>query len=188
MILHIKNMVCPRCIMVVSQIFTELTISYTYIHLGEVQLTKELDQQTKIQLSRKLETVGFALIDDRKSMMIEKIKQLVIEKIHNTTGEDLNIKWPEVVTELLHYDYKYLSSLFSSVEGITLEHYIIKQKIERIKEMIIYDEFTMTQIADQLGYSSIAHLSGQFKKMTGMNPSQFKMTFDRKRKSLDNII
>ena len=184
--LHVKNMVCPRCIIVVKQIFDDMGIGYRQINLGEAELMEPLPQKSKVDLSKRLGEVGFSLIDDRKSRMIEQMKQLVIDKIHNPS-EDIPFKWVDLITDNLHYDYKYLSTLFSSVEGITLEQYIINQKIERIKELMIYDELTLTQIADQLGYSSVAHLSGQFKKITGMNPSQFKGAVHHNRKGLDDI-
>lgn len=184
--LHIKNMVCPRCIFVVGQIFGDLEIEFLQINLGEVELNQPLPDESKAKLSKSLEEVGFSLIDDRKSRMIDQIKQLVIDKIHHSSGE-VQVKWADLIPEKIHYDYKYLSTLFSSVEGITLEQYIIRQKIERVKESIVYDELTLSQIADQLGYSSVAHLSAQFKKVTGMNPSQFKGGYAHNRKGLDNI-
>lgn len=184
--LHIKNMVCPRCILVVKQIFDELEIVYGQVRLGEVELTDPLPEQLKTDLSKRLEEVGFALIDDRISRMIDQIKQLVIDKIHHPS-EAVQIKWADLIPDKLHYDYKYLSTLFSSVEGITLEQYIIRQKIERVKELMIYDELTLSQIAYNLGYSSVPHLSSQFKKITGMNPSQFKRTVEHNRKGLDDI-
>lgn len=184
--LHIKNMVCPRCIIVVRQIFDDLEIGLHQISLGEVELNQSLSDESKARLSKRLEEVGFSLIDDRKSRMIDQIKQLVIDKVHHSSGE-VQVKWADLIPEKIHYDYKYLSTLFSSVEGITLEQYIIRQKIERVKESIVYDELTLSQIADQLGYSSVAHLSGQFKKVTGMNPSEFKGGFAHNRKGLDNI-
>ncbi len=179
-------MVCARCILAVEQVLNEVGIPYRHINLGEVGLIEPLDGQLKLELESKLESIGFSLIDDRKSRMIEHMKRLIIEKIHHST-EELHVKWAELITEGLHYDYKYLSALFSSVEGITLEQYIIKQKIERVKELMIYDELTLSQIAIQMGYSSVAHLSGQFKKLLGMTPSQFKTVVNKNRKALDDI-
>nr|WKN36157.1 AraC family transcriptional regulator [Tunicatimonas sp. TK19036] len=184
--LYIKNMVCPRCIMTVRQIMEQLDIPYTDVTLGEVILSHSLDANQQEQLSNALEEVGFSLIDNRKSRLIEQMKKLVIQQIHHSS-DVLSITWADFIAEQLHYDYKYLSTLFSSVEGITLEQYIIRQKIERIKELIVYDELTLSQIAFQLNYSSVAHLSSQFKKVTGMPPSQFKNTVERKRNSLDNV-
>ncbi|MGB5928978.1 MAG: AraC family transcriptional regulator [Cyclobacteriaceae bacterium] len=184
--LHIKNMVCPRCITAVEQIVERLDIPYTNLELGEIDLEHTIDNESKKQLSEALEEIGFSLIDNRKSKLIEQTKHLIIQRIHHSPNV-LDIKLAEYITDQLNYDYKYLGMLFSSVEGITLEQYIIRQKVERIKEMIIYDEFTLSQMAFQLGYSSVAHLSSQFKKITGMTPSQFKNTMDIKRKTLDNI-
>jgi len=172
--------------MVVRQIFEELQITPESIDLGVVLLQDEISNSTKAKLSENLHQVGFALIDGRKSRMIEQIKHLVIDNIHND-GTESDFKWSELISDQLNYDYKYLSNLFSSVEGTTLAHYIINQKIERVKELMLYDELTLTQIADQLGYSSVPHLSGQFKKVTGMNPSQFKTLFEKNRKGLDSL-
>src|SRR5690606_8974309 len=126
------------------------------------------------QLDASLENLGFERIDDRKGRLIENIKKVVLEVIHGNKLQKQKYNWSVILSEKLHYDYNYLSGLFSSVEGITLEQYIIRQKTERAKELLFYDELTLTEIADLLGYSSVAHLSGQFKKVTGFTPSQFK--------------
>jgi AraC-like DNA-binding protein len=164
----------------------ELGMPFQNVKLGEIDLKEALDIEGKNRLNQELEAVGFSLIDDRKSRLIEQMKNLIVQKIHHTQ-EALDLKWADFISDQLHYDYKYLGMLFSSVESITLEQYIIRQKIERIKELLIYDELTLSQIAFQLGYSSVAHLSSQFKKVTGMTPSQFKNNIDRKRNTLDNI-
>ena len=184
--IHIKNMVCPRCISAVSNIMEQLEIPYVSIKLGEAKLVSSLNVQTKNSLSKALQNSGFSLIDDRKSQLIEQMKNLVVDKIHHSSG-DLDVKWVDYIGEKIHLDYKYLCSLFSSVESITFEQYIINQKIERIKELIIYDELTLGEIAFKLNYSSVAHLSNQFKKVTGMTPSQFKKAIDKNRKFLDEI-
>nr|WKN35934.1 helix-turn-helix domain-containing protein [Tunicatimonas sp. TK19036] len=184
--LHVKNMVCPRCITAVKQIVDRLAIPYTNLELGEIEVEIPLDDETEKQLNEALEEIGFSLIDDRKSRLIEQMKNLIIQKIHHSK-DVINIKWAEYIGDQLNYDYKYLGMLFSSVESITLDQYIIRQKVERVKELMIYDELTLSQIAFQLGYSSAAHLSSQFKKITGMTPSQFKSTMGLKRKTLDNI-
>jgi len=179
-------MVCPRCILAVSQILEELNITYNTIKLGEVKLVSILNESEKESLSKKLQSSGFSLIDDRKSQLIEQMKNLVIEKIHYS-NEETELKWANIISYELNLDYKYLSSLFSSVESITFEQYIINQKIERVKELIVYDELTLSEIAFQLHYSSVAYLSNQFKKVTGMTPTQFKKSVDKNRKSLDEI-
>jgi|TARA_R110002074_G_scaffold696_10_gene4100 AraC-like DNA-binding protein len=179
-------MVCPRCILAVSQILEELNITYNTIKLGEVKLVSILNESEKESLSKKLQSSGFSLIDDRKSQLIEQMKNLVVDKIHHSS-EDLDVKWADYISENIHLDYKYLSSLFSSVESITFEQYIINQKIERIKELLVYDELTLSEIAFKMNYSSVAYLSNQFKKTTGMTPSQFKKAIDKNRKFLDGI-
>lgn len=185
-IIHIKNMVCPRCIGAVSNILKELEIPYTSIKLGEVELTLSIGVEKKSTLSTELQNSGFSLINDRKSQLIEQMKTLVVDRIHHSS-DDLDVKWPDHISQKLHLDYKYLSSLFSSVESITFEQYIINQKIERIKELLVYDELTLSGIAFKLNYSSVAYLSNQFKKVTGMTPSQFKKSVDKNRKSLDEL-
>ncbi|MBI0398082.1 helix-turn-helix transcriptional regulator [Cyclobacterium marinum] len=184
--LHIKNMVCPRCLTAVEQIVERLEIPYANVALGEIDLKHAIDDESKKRLSEALEEIGFSLIDDRKSRLIGQMKNLIVQKIHHSQ-DVLNVKWAEYISDHLNYDYKYLGMLFSSVESITLEQYIIRQKVERIKELLIYNEITLNQMAFQLGYSSVAHLSSQFKKITGMTPSQFKNTIGIKRKTLDNV-
>ncbi len=179
-------MVCPRCLSAVSQILVGLNIDYKAIKLGEVELVSKLNEFEKKSLQKKLQNAGFSLIDDRKSQLIEQMKNLVIEKIHYS-NEETELKWANIISYELNLDYKYLSSLFSSVESITFEQYIINQKIERVKELIVYDELTLSEIAFQLHYSSVAYLSNQFKKVTGMTPTQFKKSVTKNRKSLDEI-
>ncbi|MGI9526353.1 helix-turn-helix domain-containing protein [Aequorivita nionensis] len=184
--IHIKNMVCPRCISAVSNILEQLEIPYVSIKLGEVKLVSSLNAKTKSGLSKVLQNSGFSLIDDRKSQLIEQMKTLVVDKIHHSSSE-LNIKWADYVSDNIHLDYKYLSALFSSVESITFEQFIINQKIERVKELIVYDELTLSEIAFRMNYSSVAYLSNQFKKLTGMTPSELKKSTNKNRKSLDEI-
>ena len=176
--LYIKNMVCPRCITAVRDILDKLTIPYSSVELGEVKTKKELNDETKQQLKSELEAIGFTLINDRKSQLIEQMKNLVVEKIHHS-NEDFNLKWPDFVSAKLNLDYKYLSSLFSSVESITFEQYIINQKIERVKELIVYNELSLSEISFKLNYSCVAYLSNQFKKTTGMTPTQFRWSIDK---------
>lgn len=184
--IHIKNMVCPRCISAVSNILQKLEIPYETIKLGEVELKTPLSVETKNSFSEELQYSGFSLINNRKSQLIEQMKTLVIDKTHYSLDK-LDIKWADYISEKLHLDYKYLSSLFSSVESITFEQYIINQKIERTKELIVYDELNLSEIAFKLNYSSVAYLSNQFKKVTGMTPTQFKKVIDKNRKFLDEI-
>jgi AraC-like DNA-binding protein len=184
--LHIKNMVCPRCILAVKQMLDKLQIKYVSVDLGVVELQEIITSELKDQFEKEITEIGFELIDDRKSRMIEKMKNIIVQKIHHS-NEDLNIKWADFISDNLNYDYKYLSMLFSAVESITLEQFIIRQKTERVKELIVYDELTLSEIGYQLGYSNVGHLSSQFKKITGMTPTQFKKNFENNRRSLDSI-
>lgn len=187
--LAIKNMVCNRCIMVVNDIFEKHGIKPQQTTLGEVTLDTPLSPQDLKAIDHDLEAVGFQRIDDKKTQLIERLKNFIIQKIHHSEYLDLKFNWSSVLSEELHYDYNYLSSLFSSEEGITLEHYIIHQKIERAKELLCYDELNMNEISDRLGYSSVQHLSTQFKKVTGLTPSTFKKSIatENARKTLDSI-
>lgn len=184
--LHIKNMVCNRCIMVVKAALEKLALHPVSITLGEVVLEeKKLSGELLKNLQHSLKGVGFELIDDKKSKLIEQLKNTIVELVHYS--EPAKIKLSIYLSEKLNHDYSYLSKLFSEVEGITIEHYIIKQKIERVKELLIYDELSLSEIADQLGYSSVAHLSAQFKKVTGLTPTFYKNKGMRNRISLDKI-
>lgn len=190
-LLYIKNMVCSRCVMVVNQVFEDNGLHPKAVRLGEVEIGEGVDVEEKLtKIDVELLKLGFERIDDKKSRIIEKIKTLVIEKIHHQDQSEMKYNWSTIFSENLHYDYNYLSTLFSSVEGITLEQYIIQQKIEKVKELLFYDELNMSEIADKMGYSSVQHLSGQFKKVTGATPSEFKKS--RKlmgtRKPLDQLV
>lgn len=185
--LHIKNMVCDRCIMVVRQELDKQRLDYKNVQLGEVELAGEASAEQLEQLRERLSTLGFELLDDRKSTLINQIKSTIIRLIHNSGGEELNKKISVILSEKLGKEYHYLSGLFSSIEGVTIEKYIILQRIERAKELLIYDEMTLNEISYALGYSSVQHLSLQFKKVTGMTPTQFKNLSDRNRKPLDQV-
>lgn len=161
--------------MVVKNILNELGITPQSVSLGEIELKEnDLPHAVLLRLDARLKEVGFERIDDKRSRLIQKIKALIIEKIHHSDRTDLKFNWSTVLSEALHYDYNYLSGLFSSVEGITLEQYIIRQKIEKVKELLFYDELNLNEIADKLGYSSVQHLSAQFRRVTGSTPSAFK--------------
>jgi YesN/AraC family two-component response regulator len=160
------------------------------ILLGEVTIKEDSLTDAQVsQLDSALVNLGFERIDDRKARLIESIKNKIIQRIHHTDRVDLRLNWSSVLSEEMHYEYNYLSNLFSSVEGITLEQYIIRQKIEKVKELLFYDELNLSEIANKLGYSSVAHLSGQFKKITGFTPSEMKKSRDLEanRKSLDAV-
>lgn len=186
MTIYIKNMVCNRCILVVRQEVEKLGLQVEAIKLGEVTLSKKLDDQQRKQLAGVLEPLGFELIDDKKSQLIAQIKALVIQWVREQDGER-TVNLSDILADQLHQDYNYLSSLFSEVEGITIEKHHIAQKIERVKELLVYDELTLSEIAYQLGYSSVAYLSNQFKKVTGLSPSHFKKIKEDKRKPLDEV-
>lgn len=182
-------MVCDRCKLVVGQELEKLGLKPEKIALGEVTVEGDISEETQKKLDDALMSVGFERIDDRKARLIENIKKTVIELIHHDSPQTRKLNWSDILADRLNYEYNYLSSLFSSVEGITLEQYIIRQRIEKVKELLFYDELTLSEIADKLGYSSVAHLSGQFKKITGLTPSELKRSrqIDRNRKSLDSI-
>ncbi len=182
-------MVCDRCRLVVEQVLTKLDLHADKITLGEVTLREDdLSEETLKSLDAELQSVGFARMDDRRARLIEAIKAAVLDRIRNTNGADRKLNWSDLLAETLNHEYSYLSSLFSSVEGITLEQYIIRQKIERAKELLFYDELNLSEIALQLGYSSVAHLSSQFKKVTGFTPSALKKSHSGHRKPIDHVI
>jgi len=174
--------------MAVEQEFGKLGIELKQIALGEVDLgNTEISSEQLKELSHNLQKLGFALIDDKKTRIIDRIKTIIIEQVHYSNHLQL-VKLSVQLSEDLNYDYNYLSNLFSSVEGITIEHFHIQQRIERVKELLVYDEFTLSEIAYQLGYSSVAYLSNQFKKETGLTPSYFKQLKDNKqRRTLDKL-
>lgn len=185
--LYIRNMVCNRCKMAVADILHKAGLQVLHADLGEVEIAeKKLSKEVLKNLQAALEAVGFEIIDDKKSKVIEGVKTAVIDIIHHTS-EPIAIKYSDHLSTKLQHDYSYLSKLFSEVEGITIEQYIINQKIERVKELLVYDELSLSEVSYQMGYSSVAHLSAQFKKVTGMTPTVFKNSSKRERKPLDNI-
>jgi AraC family transcriptional regulator len=187
--LSIKNMVCNRCVMAVRSIFEKAGYLPESVTLGEVIVNKDSIPASDLdRIDKELKEVGFERIDDRKAKLIEKLKNAIIMKIHHEEFVDRKFNWSSVLADELHYEYNYLSSLFSSVEGTTVEHYIISQKIERAKELLLYDELSLNEISDRLGYSSVQHLSSQFKKVTGFTPSEFKRSHPlSQRRTLDSI-
>jgi YesN/AraC family two-component response regulator len=172
MLLFIKNMVCIRCKIIVKDEIKRLGWHYTKVELGMADIVENLSKEELLQLDRALQKSGLALIDSKKSILIEKIKHVVIELIHYT-DEPSNITFSDYLSDKLQYDYTYLSNLFTEVHGSTLEHYIIAHKIEKVKEMLVYQGLSLTEIAEKMGYSSVAHLSAQFKKTTGLTPTHF---------------
>ncbi len=184
---YIKNMVCNRCIMVVQQVFERLGCQPVRIALGEVETAKPISDEALTELRKNLIGFGFELIDDTKSQLIEKIKTVVIELIRYKNENDVKVNYSAYIESKLNRDYTYLSNLFSDVTGVTIEKYIISQKIERVKELLVYDELTLSEIAFELGYSSAAYLSVQFKKVTGLTPGHFKQIKENKRIPLDKV-
>lgn len=184
--LFIKNMVCNRCIMVVQNELDKLGLAVKNIKLGEITLAKELTFNEKEVLEEALDPLGFQIIDDKKCRIIEKIKNIIIELVHHQDN-DAKTNLSDVLSSQLHHDYNYLSTLFSDIEGTTIEKYFIAQKIEKVKELLVYDELSLSEIAFRLNYSSVAYLSNQFKKVTGLSPSHFKQIGEDKRKPLDEV-
>ncbi len=184
--LYIKNMVCGRCEMAVQSELEKMQIPFLSIQLGEVELAGNLEESEKQTLAKKLNALGFELLDDKISKTIERIKNLIIDLVHYQ-NEKLKINLSTYLAEDLKQDYSALSNLFSETEGITIEHYFIAQKIEKAKELLLYNELTLSEIAIQLNYSNVAHLSNQFKKVTGFSPSHFKKLKEVKRKQIDNL-
>ncbi|MEO7139372.1 MAG: AraC family transcriptional regulator [Ferruginibacter sp.] len=185
--LYIKNMVCDRCIMVVRQQLDEQGLAYKNIQLGQVELVEETTPAKLDAFRETLLNTGFELLDDKKAMLVEQIKNTIISLVQGYGEDDFNKKLSAILEEKLQLDYHYFTTLFSSVEGITIEKYAILQRIEKVKELLMYDELSLSEISYQLGYSSVQHLSQQFKKITGLTPSQFKQLKENNRKPLDKI-
>lgn len=179
-------MVCGRCELAVKTQFQQLKLPVISIKLGEVELSRELVGDERIQLSNNLRSLGFELLEDKSSQIIEQIKNRIIELVHYQ-NDKLKVNLSTYLSANLAQDYSVLSKLFSDVEGITIEHYFIAQKIEKAKELLVYDELSISEIALDLSYSSVAHLSKQFKKVTGFTPSQFKKEKSESRKAIDEM-
>ncbi len=186
--LYIKNMVCNRCIKAVNDELTGLGYNIKKIDLGEVEISESPKEVDIDKIKELLEANGFELIEDSKHQIIDHIKSIIIKKIHQENISELDKKFSEIIEDEIGRDYTSLSKLFSSVEGVTIEHYIILQKIEKVKELLKYGDKTLSEIAYQLGYNSVNHLSNQFKKQTGMTATEFKNNTSLKRKPLDKIL
>jgi|TARA_R100000789_G_scaffold60419_1_gene57784 AraC-like DNA-binding protein len=186
MTIYIKNMVCSRCKMVVKTTFEKLGLHPVQVELGEVTLQENDISVIKEQLKQELQFFGFDLLDNKKTKTIEKIKNRIIDLVQNKNN-NLQVTLSDYLIQELHQDYSMLSNLFSQVEGITIEKYYIFQKIEKVKELLVYDELSLSEIAFQLNYSSVAYLSNQFKKVTGLTPSHFKSMQTIKRKSIEEL-
>jgi len=187
MILHVKNMVCDRCVMIVRQQLQGQGFEVGAISLGQVEVLPDPDVAQLRQISASFQVLGFELIDKEKDQLIERVKTEVINLVHYSALNELNQSLMQLVAERLHKDYAYLSRLFSDAEGITIERYVIQQKIEKVKELLEYGELNLNEIAYQMGYSSSAHLSTQFKSVTGISPSKYKASASKDRKPLDKV-
>ena len=186
MTIYIKNMVCNRCKMVVKAEVEKIGLHPLSVELGEV-VVKEAPTKLQLQqLEAAFKDLGFEMIDNKKAQTIEKIKNIIVKLVHHS---DNNIKTnlSAHIAAQLHQDYNYLSNLFSEVEGTTIEKYFIAHKIEKVKELLVYNEMSLSAIADQLGYSSVAYLSNQFKKITGFTPSYFKSLRENKRRNIEEL-
>jgi AraC-like DNA-binding protein len=187
-ILLVKNMVCHRCLLAVESILENTSIKFQKVIVGEIHLAEPISEEQYKLLSSAFIAIGFELIDTKMGGTVEKIKQLVIKKARNEVADkEKKIKLSAYLSQNLHYEYTYLSSLFSSVEGYTIENYFIQQRIEKVKELLAYDELTLSTIAFEMEYSSTAHLSTQFKQVTGLTTSHFKKVGSEKRKLLDHV-
>lgn len=185
--LFIKNMVCPRCIKTVEKEISKLGLIVNHTELGKVEIESELNKQMLINIEKILIQNGFELIDDKRLRTIEKIKTLIIEITHHGKEVPLDKNISDFIAMELGHDYSYLSKTFSTLEGTTIEKYIINQRLERVKELLTYDELSLKEISFQVGFSSAQHLSSQFKKITGFSPSEFKKRKIRKRNTLDKV-
>ncbi len=172
--------------MAVKEELKKLGLHFIVVDLGEVEIMENISMEKRELLKTNLHNSGLELMDDRKAMLIEKIKTVIIEMVHHS-DEIIKVNFSGYLSEKMNHDYTYLSNLFSEVQGTTIEHFIISHKIERIKELIIYGEHNITEIAWKMGYSSVAHLSSQFKKTTGLSPSHFKQLKDKRRSPIEDI-
>ncbi len=180
-------MVCARCKTAVKNELDKNKIEYKSVELGEIDVASEVSDNQFKQFKVGVESLGFELIEDKPAREVNKIQGLIIEWARGGESKNGRIKFSSFLTEALHKDYASLSNLFTSVEGTTIEQYLIHQKIERVKELLVYDELSLGQIAEQLNYSSVQHLSNQFKKTTGLTPSHFKKIGAQKRVSIDEV-
>ena len=179
-------MVCIRCQMVVKSELEKLGLEYVYVKIGEADVIGTLQPEQIEQLDIQLKKAGLELMDNKRSILVENIKSAIIELVHYTE-EQIKVNLSDYLSERLNYDYTYLANLFSEVKGITIEKFYLTHKIEKVKELIVYDELSLSEIAYKMHYSSVAHLSNQFKKITGLTPTHFRNLKDKRRETLENI-
>ncbi|WP_439882740.1 helix-turn-helix domain-containing protein [Pontibacter sp. MBLB2868] len=184
--LYIKYMVSLRCKLMVKEELNKLGLQYLLVDLGTVELLEDITSEQRIQFKTNLEKSGLELLDDKKSILIERIKGVIIEMIHYS-DEFPKANYSDYISQKLNHDYTYLANIFSEVSGITIQQFIILHKIERVKELLLYKELNLTEIAHRLHYSSVAHLSNQFKKVTGLSPSFYKQLKQKRMSNLENM-
>lgn len=184
--IYIKYMVSLRCKMMVKKELKKIGLHYVVVELGMVEILDDITQKQREQLKENLLKSGLELLDNKKSILIEKITNVIIEIIHHS-DELPKMNYSDYISEKLHYDYTYLANIFSEVKGITIQQFIIIHKIERVKELLLYDELNLTEIAHKLHYSSVSHLSNQFKKVTGLSPSFYKQLKQKRKSNLENM-
>ena len=185
--LYIKNMVSARCMMAVKTELKQLGLHYIMVELGNVEIMEDITTAQREFLKKAFLSSGLELMVDKKAILIEKIKNVVIDFVHHANDEPLKTNFSDYLTEKLRHNYTYLANIFSETMGTTIEHFIISHKIERAKELLVYNEHNLTEIAYRLNYSSVAHLSNQFKKITGLTPSFFRQLKDNRRSTLDTL-
>ena len=179
-------MVSIRCKMIVKEELTKLGLHYIIVELGEVEIMENISSEQREQVKAALLNSGLELMDDKRSVLIERIKNTIVEMVHHS-DDMIKTNFSDYLSKKLSHDYTYLANLFSEVQGTTIEKFIISHKIERIKELIIYDELNITEIAWKMNYNSVAHLSNQFKKVTGLSPSHFKQLKTKRRSPIEDI-
>lgn len=184
--LYIKYMVSIRCKMAVKEALKQLGLHFVIVDLGEVEIMEELSDAQRGVLKTALLLSGLELMDDKKAILIEKIKNVIIEMVHHSDSLP-KVNYSDYISQKLHYDYTYLSNIFSEVKGTTIQHFIILNKIERVKELLLYEELNLTEISYKMDYSSVAHLSNQFKKVTGLTPSHFKQMKEKRRNPIEEL-
>lgn len=184
--IYIRNMVCIRCQMVVKSELEKLGLDYYDVKIGEANIIGPVPEEKLKELDVSLKKAGLELMSSRKSILVEKITNAIIELVHYTE-EQLKVNLSDYLSDKLNYDYTYLANLFSEVKGTTIEKFYLKHKIERVKELIVYDELNLSEIAYRMDYSSVAHLSNQFKKITGLTPSHFKRLKEKRRDTLEDV-
>src|ERR1017187_4402309 len=180
-------MVSNRCKAAVKEELKKLGLHFIVVDLGEVDVMENISDEQRTQLKIGLLNAGLELMDDKRAILIEKIKNVIIKMVHHTDDEIIKVNFSDYLSKQLDHDYTYMANLFSEVQGTTIEHFIITHKVERIKELIIYDELSLTEISYKMNYSSVAHLSNQFKKVTGLTPSHFKQLKDKRRSPIEEV-